>query len=111
MSLMALRTQSGALLERVQQAASVTSGKLLDPNSERSGLQITADQATAYLRLYTGADGNQPGNSVPTVSAANADIFIPLGGSWPGTVGGVVWTGGVAVISGAATGTVIAVGT
>lgn len=108
---MALRTQSGQLLERAQPAASVTSAKLLDPNSERSGLQVTADQASAYLRLYTGADGNQAGNVVPTVSAANADIFIPLGQSWPGTVGGVVWTGGIAVVSGAATGTVIAIGT
>lgn len=108
---MALRTQSGQLIERVQQAASVTSAKLLDPNSERSGLQVTADQASAYLRLYTGADGNSGGNVVPTASAANYDIFIPLGGSWPGTVGGVVHTGGIAVVSGAATGTVVAIAT
>ncbi len=111
MPCMSLRTQSGQLIERVQAAASVTSAKLLDPNSERSGLQVTADQATAYLRLYTGADGNVAANVVPTASAANADIFIPIGGSWPGTVGGVIWTGGIAVVSGAATGTVIAIGT
>lgn len=111
MQRMALRTQSGQLVERVQQAASVTSGKLLDPNSERSGLQVSADLASLYIRTYTGADGNQAGNAVPTVSATNWDYFIPAGGSWPGTVGGVVWTGGVAVLSGAATGQVVGIGT
>jgi hypothetical protein len=106
---MALRTQSGQLLERVALAASVTSAPLAFPNSERSGLQVTADQATLYLKLFTGADGSAAG--APTASAANFDIFIPIGGSWPGTVGGVVWTGGVAGVSGAATGSVVVIGT
>ncbi len=111
---MALRTQSGQLIERVSAVAAVASAKLLDPNSERSGLQITTDLATAYLKLYTGADGNVAANVVPTVTSVaggNFDIFIPIGGTWNGMVGGVVWTGGVAVLSGAAAGSVVALGT
>ena len=107
---MALRTQSGQLIERVQQAASVTTANLLTPNSERSGLQVTADQGGGtYLKLYTGKDGDA--TNAPAVTAANYDIFLPAAGSWPGTVGGVVWTGGIAVLSTAATGQITALGT
>lgn len=109
---MALRTQSGQLLERQQQAASVTSAKLLDPNSERSDLRVTADGATLFIPLYTGADGAAVGNVVPTASATNYDIYIPAGGTWDGKVGDIaVWTGGLAGVSGAATGQVVAIGT
>lgn len=107
-----LRTQSGQIIESSKIAASTSSQSLLSPNSERSGLQVTANKDVTYLRLYTGKDGD-PTNSptIAVVDPINADIVISVGGSWPGTVGGVVWTGGVACVSLTATGTVIGIGT
>lgn len=110
---MALETQSGQLRSTsARQAASTVSANLLAPNSERSGLQVTATADDTYLKLYTGADGstaNAP--AVTTGAATNADIFVPAKGSWPGTIGGVVWTGGVACISAVATGAILALET
>lgn len=101
---MALDTQSGQLHGRGNVAASVSSVNLFAPNSERSGLQVSADKDITYLLLYTDKDGSTANN--PTASATAWDIMIPAGGSWPGTIGGVVWTGGAAMISAAATGRV-----
>jgi hypothetical protein len=101
---MALRTQSGNLIARSNNVANVASQNLFAPNSERSGLQVSADKDLTYLLLYSDKDGSVANN--PTASATAWDIVIPAGGSWPGTIGGVVWTGGAAVISAAATGRV-----
>lgn len=91
---MALLTQAGQLKTRsnVVTGASVS---VIAPNSERSGLQISADSGAggAFLLLYTGADGSAA--NAGTASATAFDIALPVSGSWPGTIGGVVWTGGV----------------
>ena len=103
---MALLTQAPAYraATRVARVANVASANLFAPNSARSGMQVTADKDLTYLKLYSDKDGGVANN--PTATALDADIVIPAGGSWPGTVGGVVWTGGAAVISAAATGSI-----
>lgn len=91
---MSLETQSGQLHSR-SNVVTGASASVLTPNSERSGLQITSDAAAGgvSLLLYTGADGSAA--NAGTASATAFDIFLAPSGSWPGTIGGVVWTGGV----------------
>lgn len=109
---MALRTQSGNLVGRTNVAAGA-SQNIVSPNSERSGLQVSADGAGAtggltYLKLYSGKDGVD-GSAGAVASAADYDIVLGANGSWPGTIGGVVWTGGVTGFqAGAPTGRIVA---
>ena len=107
---MALLVQTGQLRSRSNTAASASSASILTPNSERSGLQVSADLDKVYLLLYTGADGSAA--NAGTASATAWDIAIAAGGSWPGTVGGVIWSGGVvAVAPGTPTGRVAVIET
>lgn len=73
--------------------------QILEANSERNGLEIQAAGAntgTVFLTLVT------PGQSTPAASATSAHIELNAGQTWPGTIGGVLWTGRVRAFSAAA---------
>lgn len=100
-----LIVSASRLVEQVNIPASNASGNLLGPREGRQGLNVAADLDATYLKLYNAGD------VLPVASAVNWDVFIPAGSAWPGTIGGVVWAGGIAVISpGTPTGRVAAQG-
>lgn len=99
-----LNVTAESLSEESNLAVTTASQALLQPRPERQGLNIEADQDPVWLKLWTSGVAQ-------TASLANFNVHIPAGSSWPGTIGGVVWTGGVSVIgTGSPTGRVSATG-
>lgn len=55
--------------------------------TEHNGVQVSADTAnTAVVYLLLGSG---------VASATNWHVALAAGGSWPGTLGGVVWRGAI----------------
>src|ERR1700760_291611 len=105
-----LIVSSGIVVERANFAIPTTSALLLPPREGRQGLEVITEADPAYIRLWSGANGVDLSGSFPA-SGSVWDIHIPAGASWPGTVGGVVWPGGLSVIAlGTPTGRIAAVG-
>lgn len=66
----------------------------VSPSVEHNGVQVSSDSANSaavYLLLGGGV-----------ASANNWHVCLAAGGSWPGTIGGVVWRGAVQGFSTAA---------